>query len=423
MVQILEGKPSFFESLAAGAAQQLPAEVNQYFSNLKNQKQQQQANQAAQRLSGMDLSGLDQDTQRALLLQGMKQSGEANLQGLRQSGEMDLQQLKQKQMSQQGQAEQFQDEQSYGKIKEAFGEKFANIWKAAPVGGKTELLKQGLDAKLRGQNVDQILEGVEAPVSEEKQQLAPVPQMKGNKIPKDFEWPDFTKRPAGYSPKDWVSERKTWRKENSDLFLENKTKLQNNKKDVLAVKKLEKLNDKMPDDLGRLIINPSTGEPYGLAQLSGKVPTPVQEWVKETARFQNRAKDAFGSRVTNFDLQSYMKQFPGLLNTQEGRSRILKMMTINNKLDESYEEALQQIYQKYGLSGIPMEEADKLAQSLIQDETQQLTDEYLGIDDQNQQQEESQLSGRTVEVVDDQGNVYDVDEREIDKLPPGFRLV
>lgn len=412
MVQILpqiqeqEQPPSFLEGLGMGASQALPGAVEKYFSNLANQRQQQQGNQAAQRLSGMDMSGLDPETQRALLVQG----------------------LKQQQLSQKNQAEQFQDEQSYGKIKDAFGEKFANIWKAAPVGGKTELLKQGIDAKLRGADLEQMIGGIQpktgkAEAAIDERTPPQVPQMKDGKLPKDFQWPDFSKRPGGFTPKDWANEKKTWRKENSDIFLENKTKLQNNKKDAMAVKKLESLNKKMPDDLGRLLINPSTGEPYGLAQLAGKVSPEVQEWVKETARFQNRAKDTFGSRVTNFDLQSYMKQFPGLLNTQEGRKRILRMMTINNKLDELYEGALQKIYQKYGLSGVPMEEADKLAQSMIEDQTQQLTDEYLGLDDENQLQESPKLSGRMVDVVDDQGNEYEIDEREVDQLPPGFRLI
>lgn len=321
--------------------------------------------------------------------------------------------------------DQFVENKSYDKIKEAFGEKFADIWKAAPTGGKTELLKHAIDAKLRGDNVDRLLEGVEAPQQKMGQdETAKVPQMKKGQVAKDFEWPDFTQRPPGYAPKDWIAERKTWRKENSPVFLENKTKLQNSKRDSVAINKLNKLNKskKLPEGFARSIINPSTGEIYGVAQLAGTATPETQEWVKEIARFQNRAKDAFGSRVTNFDLQSYMKQFPNLLNTTEGRERIIKMMKANNEMDQLYETALEKVYQKYGLNGIPQEEADKLAQGMIKDDTDRLTNEYLSLDEKNQEEDSNELSGRKVDVIGPDGQLYEIDEREIDQLPQGFRI-
>jgi hypothetical protein len=215
-----------------------------------------------------------------------------------------------------------------------------------------------------------------------------------------------------------VDERKTWRKENADVFLQNKSSLQSDKRDALEFNKLDDLNKKLPEGVERWIINPQTGEPYGLAQLTGNVPPEVQEWVKIIARFQNRAKDAFGSRVTNFDLQSYMKQFPGLLNTKEGRDRIIGMLKINNKLDSMYKNSLDKVYKKYGTGGIPMEKADELAQSLIQEETDRLANEYLSLDDTTQMS-----SNQEVEVVDESGNVIGtVDASEVGGLPPGYKI-
>jgi len=412
MVQILpavQKQPSFGEHILHGLTQGIEPAVQQYYSNMARNKQESSANEAAKRL-GLDTTGLDPETRRALLVENLKQ-GRA---------------------SQKDKSNQLQDEESYGKVEGAFGKKFADLWKAAPVGGKTELLKQGIEAKLRGANIDQLLEGFDVPPSSDMQQNQVVEseqnqpkmlQIKDGKIPKEFQWPEFSKRPPGYTPKDWVSERKTWRKENTPVFVENKTKLQNNIRDEVAIKKLSKLNEKLPEGFGRLVINPSTGEPYALAQLSGKVSPEVQEWVKETARFQNRAKDSFGSRVTNFDLVSYMKQFPGLLNTKEGRKRILKMMNINNQLDQSYERSLRDIYQKYGLNGIPMEEADKLATSLIEDETEKLSNQYLGIDEQNQVEEQGE-SQQELQVVDQNGEVVGtIDASEVDSLPQGYRII
>lgn len=280
-----------------------------------------------------------------------------------------------------------EDEANYNQVAEAFGDKFAKIWKAAPQGGKTELLKHGLDAKARGIDLQSLLENVkipEQPPSTQNQISEQIPQMKDGQIPKDFKWPDFIKAPQGYTPKDWREEKSTWRKENAPIFEQNKTRLKNVERDILGTKKLNKLNEskKLPEGMARIILDPDTGQVRGYAQLAGLANKETQEWVKEQARFQNRAKDTFGSRVTNFDLQSYMMQFPGLLNTYEGRKGILRMMEINYDLDKLYDTALNKVYQKYGLSGIPQEEADRLAQGMIEDETNRLHNEYLGIQDQ-----------------------------------------
>lgn len=375
------------------------------FSDYVSNKESERAELEAAERMGLDLRGLRRETRNQAFEQHFKNQSKKS---------DDI-------------AQRFQDEQSYGKIAETFGNKFADLWMSAPVGGKTELLKHGIDAKLRGADLDQMLEGVQSPKMDADQtflQEQKIPQMKNGQVSKEMKWPDFTTRPSGYSPKDWVNERKQWRSENAPVFQENKTNLKNSVRDSTAIKKLEKLNSsgKLPEGLESIMINPSTGEIYGLAQLVGAVSPETQEWVKEIARFQNRAKDAFGSRVTNFDLMSYMKQFPGLLNTPEGRSRIITMMAINNKLDQSYQKALSSIYNKYGLNGIPQEQADSLAQRMIEDETDRLTNEYLSLDEQNMQQESKQLSGRMVDVIGPDGQEYEVDEREVGMLPEGFKL-
>ncbi len=366
---------------------------------------------------GLDLQGIPKETRAKAFEQAFKLNAEK---------ERDLSSKfmeKEKNL-----ADQFLEKESYNKIKDTFGEKFADIWKAAPQGGKTELLKHGIDAKLRGADLNQLLEGVESPASQESndlQQPPKMPQMKDGELPKEIEWPDYTRPPSGYTPKDWKDERKGWRKENSPIFLENKTKLQNSKRDEVSINKLDKLNKsrKIAEGFERTLINPETGEPYALAQLTGNISPETQEWVKEIARFQNRAKDAFGSRVTNFDLVSYMKQFPGLLNTNEGRKRIIEMMKINNKLDRIHESALEKVYQHYGLNGIPQEEADKLAQTMIKEETENLRNKYLGLDEENQNEGSQELSGRMIDVIGPDGQEYEIDESEVDQLPEGFRII
>jgi len=311
--------------------------------------------------------------------------------------------IKQKNEQAKKQIDLWEDDKNYNQIANTFGEKFAKIWRAAPVGGRTELLRQGLDAKLRGSNIDQLLsdipnEALDALDQMPKQEIkaATNSEQQEENLPPGFEWPDFTKAPPGYTPKDWIKVKGNWRKENAPIFEESKTKLKNAKRDQLGVKNLIRLNNtrKIGEGFEGALINPATGEFYGPAQAAGLVSKEGQEWVKEIARFQNRAKDAFGSRVTNFDLQSYMKQFPGLLNSYEGRKRILEMMDTNYKLDSLYENALQKVYQKYKLNGISQEDADALAQQLIAGEAEKLEAKYLGLDEENKIQS-SQMEQQT----------------------------
>src|SRR2546427_9866565 len=54
------------------------------------------------------------------------------------------------------------EKQNYDQIQNTFGKQFADIWKAAPIGGRTELLRQGIEAKLRGHNIEDLLSAVQS---------------------------------------------------------------------------------------------------------------------------------------------------------------------------------------------------------------------------------------------------------------------
>jgi hypothetical protein len=270
------------------------------------------------------------------------------------------------------------DEENYDKIKEAFGERFAKVWRASPTGARTALTQAALEATSRGIDLNEMIGG-----------------NVGQQNDIDFQGPveslerptkqDYTKRPQGFTPKEWAATRKDWSKLNRENLDAVNNRIKANKRDILGTKKVIKLNEsrKLPEGLERAIINPNTGEIYGLAQLAGKASPETQEFVKEIARFGNRAKDAYGSRVTNFDLAQYMKQFPGLLNTYEGRKRILRMMEINYDLDTLYDKTSQKLIDRYGAGNIPPEEVDRLSREKIRDEEERLFNEYLNLENEN----------------------------------------
>jgi len=316
-----------------------------------------------------------------------------------------------------------QQKENYNVISKQFGQEFADVWKVSPVGGQTALLQAAIDTKLRGGKIEDLLKNVNSPEGSEEFDMSSVPQMENGKLLKNFKYPDYNKRPEGYTPKEWADERRARKKDNSEIFRANKTRLDNNKRDQLEVKKLKTLSPHLPEGVSRVLIDPETGDMRPSAQIAGLVNKETQEYSKIFSRFQNRAKDTFGSRVTNFDLQSYMKQFPGLLNTQEGREGIFSLMRINLELDNLYDNALDQVYKKYGLDGIPEEKADELARAMISDRTEQLENEYLGAEQKNVKIDSGgKLSGKMVDVIGPDGQEYEVDEYEIEQLPEGFRV-
>ena len=271
------------------------------------------------------------------------------------------------------------ENKNYDEIKKAYGEKFANVWRAMGQGERTALVQNLLKAQDRGLDIDEFLgsgAGFEGQPPE-GMESARESSMEG--------MPDFTKKPKGRSWAEWTKEMGEWGKKNTETLSEARTRLKGIKRDILGTKKLQKLegSKKLPEGFERLIINPSTGDPYKTAQLTGLASPEAQEWVKEIARFGNRAKDAYGSRVTNFDLMQYMKQFPSLLNTSEGRQRILRMMEINYDLDSLYDTAVQQIIDDMGEDKIPPAQVDKIARRLIKNKEQQLFDEYLNLESEN----------------------------------------
>src|SRR5215470_929548 len=49
----------------------------------------------------------------------------------------------------------------YETVKSQFGKEFADLYKAVPVGGKTQMIKSALDAMGRGENIRDLLSGEE----------------------------------------------------------------------------------------------------------------------------------------------------------------------------------------------------------------------------------------------------------------------
>lgn len=260
--------------------------------------------------------------------------------------------------------------EDYKKIENAFGKNFADIWKAAPTGGKTELLKMGLESKLRGQNIGQLFE--EAGVQQNSQMFDSSEEEK--LIPKKTERHiDFDK---GLIPRERTARQDKRYEKNLPLFqeLEKRRTGLENEKDALNI--LEELSPQI-SGIERLNINPSTGELI-LPVLASKE---AQRFSKTINDFTTKAKDTYGARVTNFELDRFLKRLPNLANSEEGRREIIQQMKIINSINESRDNALNDVFEEYGgIRNIDYDQAERLAEKRSKSEIDKLKKEFSKID-------------------------------------------
>lgn len=104
----------------------------------------------------------------------------------------------------------------------------------------------------------------------------------------------------------------------------------------------------------------------------------AQEAVKLVADEISGAKDSFGARVTNFDLQAYMKKLPTLLNTAEGRRRVLRDLKIINDLNRMHDEGVLDIMEKHGGPGkISLSKAERMYRKQFAPKIKEIREQFV----------------------------------------------
>lgn len=288
--------------------------------------------------------------------------------------------LRQQEQSEKLRGEREFEGEDYQKIEEVFGKNFADIWKAAPTGGKTELLKMGIESKLRGQDIGDMFEdtGIGTIQGEKQQPEVPV---KGKKEI------DFDK---GLTPKERTRRQEDRYAKNLPLYqeLEKKRVGLESEKDALTV--LEDLSPQI-GAIERLNINPQTGELI-LPALASKE---AQRFVKTINDFTTKAKDTYGARVTNFELDRFLKRLPTLANSEEGRTEIIKQMQIINDINKKKEDNLNRIFDEYGgIRNIDFDQAERLADKRSKPEVDNLRKEFSKIDANLDKQQKKTIDDR-----------------------------
>lgn len=268
---------------------------------------------------------------------------------------------------------------------------FSDLYSNASLGGQTELMKPIADFINRQGEGEPKTAQIESSTEE---------------------WPDISE---GFKPTASEAFKTSAKREsvNIPLYNENEKKLHSLEAEGMKIKRLQQLNPKMPEGFfGKANIEIKSGE---LRIPAGASPE-TQLYVKTLNDFLVNAKDSFGSRVTNFDLASFMKRLPTLANSKEGRDLILKQMKIINDINQLHDKSLKEVYDHYGVGKINAQQARQIADKRSEKQKQNLIDQYDRLDGLMDEMEPQKNESRKISMIAPDGRKLSVPEADVERL-------
>jgi hypothetical protein len=334
MVQILDSPKSFGSSFSNALSQTLPDALGALIERKRGQTDQENENKAL-KAQGINLEGVKNPKTRELLLSHHQKNQEHNF-------------------------ERLQHDEHVKTIKDLYGENAARLYAASTEGGKTKLQEFLLEHGARGENIDQILGNY---VIQNRQDFqsghSETPQEGEQQLPgmgRPEQNPD-----QGLTSSEKVARQEKRYEKNLPLYEVEDARRQGLVSEAETLDILNDLNEskKLPEGLGRLNVSYKEGNLVVPALANAE----TQKYIKTVNQFLNKAKDTFGARVTNFELDRFLQQLPTLANTEEGRREILKQMKYFNSIQNTYQSELQKyIDEKGGIRNVDWDAAKRRAE-------------------------------------------------------------
>lgn len=149
---------------------------------------------------------------------------------------------------------------------------------------------------------------------------------------------------------------------------------------------------KLPSDIGRLNVKED-----GSLRLPFAASPESQRFVKTINEFAAGAKDTYGSRVTNFDLAQYLKQFPSLTNSEKGIKQLIEQLKIVDEINSEYYKNLNKVFDKAGgARRIDADRAQSLAEKMSQNRVDELVSKFENIGRFTSMPEASEFTGKKI---------------------------
>jgi hypothetical protein len=89
-----------------------------------------------------------------------------------------------------------------------------------------------------------------------------------------------------------------------------------------------------------------------------------EEFDKLTATMTRTVKDYYGARITQFELETFLKSIPSLMNSQEGRTRIIRGLSILNEPREMEYKTLQEVRKQHKGRALPFDLAEEITERM-----------------------------------------------------------
>lgn len=167
---------------------------------------------------------------------------------------------------------------------------------------------------------------------------------------------------------------KEFLKSNLESFKESQQKLPEIRNTSLRLNRLDELS-KSGELPGPLLAKLNISE-------GGKVTFPAafskegQEFVKLVVDSAKGAKDSFGSRISNFELDTFLQSLPSLLQTSEGRDAVIRDLKIMNDLNKIHNQAVIDISKQVGFKVDPAQ-FESLVQQRIGPQAEDLSKQFI----------------------------------------------
>ncbi len=255
-------------------------------------------------------------------------------------------------------------------------EEQAQLYAKFTTGGQTAFAKDILESAKRGtpsfgQRITKPFDKLEG--IQEAAQESSANQVSDENIDQELE--DLSiDTDQGLTPSERVKRASERYKTNWPIYQEAGTKLRGMTRDKERINILESLDKsgKLPQNLGRLNVDDEGNLRFPFASSPE-----AQRYVKTLNEFSAGAKDTFGSRVTNFDLQQYLLRYPNLLNSEKGRKQIYQQMKIVNDINSIYYKNLKSVYDKAGgVRNIDPDIAEQMADRLTEPKIKDLQKKF-----------------------------------------------
>ena len=264
-------------------------------------------------------------------------------------------------------------------VRGLLGDEAADLWPLLTEGSKTSFFEKIFKERERGVG---LREAVARYVAENPDSLTS--GQEGEEIPlKDQNiektTPVFRPKPKNYDvgltkEESFKRQEKRYDK-NLPLYQENEQKLRASEEEADLIQRLRSLNESagLPKSFGRLNLNPVTGD-----LLLPAISSPeAQLYVKTVNEFGRKAKETYGSRVTNFEFDRFLKRLPTLANSEEGRRLILEQMDYFNQINAIHNQEVENIVEEHGgLRKIDWDEAERQARNRSKQRIKPLKDRF-----------------------------------------------